>query len=112
LEAWFHLGTGRKVFRETVKFPPVQRDLSIVVDKDLDYSKIRSAILQANIAEVQTVFPFDLYTGEKLPPDKKGVSISIIYQAMDRTLTEEEVNRFQEAVLALLREKLGAQLRN
>jgi phenylalanyl-tRNA synthetase beta chain len=112
LEAWLNLGTGRKVFREIAKFPSIQRDVSIIVDKDLDYSKIRSAILQANIAEVQTVFPFDLYTGEKLPPDKKGVSISIIYQAVDRTLTEEEVNRFQEAVLALLREKLGAQLRN
>jgi phenylalanyl-tRNA synthetase beta chain len=112
LEDWFNLVTGRKVFKEIIKFPSIQRDLSIIVDKDLDYSKIRSAILQANIAEVQTVFPFDLFMGEKLPPDKKGVSVSIIYQATDRTLVEEEVNRFQETVLALLRRKLDAQLRN
>jgi len=112
LEDWFNLATGRKVFKEIVKFPSVQRDLSIIVDKDIDYSKIRSAILQANIAEVQTVFPFDLFMGEKLPPGKKGVSVSIIFQATDRTLMEEEVNRFQETVLALLRKKLGAQLRN
>jgi phenylalanyl-tRNA synthetase beta chain len=112
LEDWFSRVTDRKVFKEIVKFPSVQRDLSIIVDKDVDYSRIRSAILQANIAELQSVFPFDLFMGEKLPPDKKGVSVSIIFQATDRTLMEEEVNHFQETVLALLRKKLGAQLRN
>jgi phenylalanyl-tRNA synthetase beta chain len=112
LEDWFNHVTGRKVLKEILKYPSIQRDLSIIVDKDVDYSKIRSVILQANIMELQTVFPFDLFMGEKLPPDKKAVSVRIIFQGTDRTLTEEEVNHFQETVLELLRKKLGAQLRN
>jgi phenylalanyl-tRNA synthetase beta chain len=81
------------------------------VDKDVDYSRIESTIEQANIKEIQKVFPFDLYVGDKLPSDKKGISISIVYQALDRTLTEEEVNQHQQKIGALLAEKLGVEIR-
>ena len=81
------------------------------VDKDVDYSRIESTIQEANIKEIQKVFPFDLYVGGKLPSDKKGISISIVYQAFDRTLTEEEVNQHQQKIGALLAEKLGVEIR-
>jgi phenylalanyl-tRNA synthetase beta chain len=68
-------------------------------------------VLEAGILEVRKCFPFDLYLGEKLPSGKKGVSISIVYQAFDRTLIEEEVNGFDEKIVNLLQTKLGAQLR-
>ena len=81
------------------------------VNKDIDYSRIESTIQEANIKEIQKLFPFDLYVGDKLPSDKKGISISIVYQALDRTLTEEEVNRHHEKIGALLAEKLGVEVR-
>jgi phenylalanyl-tRNA synthetase beta chain len=82
-----------------------------VLDKDTSYDAVESVVLQAGITEVQRCFPFDLYFGEKLPSDKKGISISIVYQSSDRTLVDEEVNQFHETILNLLRSKLGAQLR-
>ena len=81
------------------------------VNKDIDYSTIESTIQQAHIEEIQKIFPFDLYMGERLPSDKKGISISIVYQALDRTLTEEEVNQHQQKIGALLAEKLGVEIR-
>ena len=47
-----------------------------------------------------------------MPPNKKGISISIVFQGKDRTLLEEEINRYQERILNLLRENLGAELRS
>jgi phenylalanyl-tRNA synthetase beta chain len=108
---WQSSRSDGKVLSEIPKFPSVQRDLSLIVKADLAYTEIESTIEQASIKEIRRVFPFDLYTGEQLPPGKKGISIAILYQATDRTLVEEEVNRYHETIVALLADKLGAQLR-
>jgi len=111
LEAWYRYQSPERVSVELPKFPAVQRDLSLVLAKDIDSAAVEAVVLEAGIREVQRCFPFDLYFGEKLPSDKKGISISIVYQSSDRTLVDEEVNQFHETILNLLRSKLGAQLR-
>jgi len=111
LVAWYRYQPPERVSVELPKFPAVQRDLSLVLARDIDSAAIEAVVLEAGIREVQRCFPFDLYFGEKLPSDKKGMSISIVYQSSDRTLVDEEVNQFHETILNLLRSKLGAQLR-
>lgn len=97
--------------RKIPRFPAIQRDLSIVVDGDVRYGDIESAIRDTQIEELHWIFPFDLYQGGRLPHGKKGISIRLIYQRLDRTLVEEDANRFDKAVLASLRDRFGAQLR-
>jgi phenylalanyl-tRNA synthetase beta chain len=111
LGAWYRYESPERVSAELPKFPGVQRDISLVLAKDIDCAAIETVVLEAGIREVQRCFPFDLYFGEKLPSDKKGISISIVYQSSDRTLVDDEVNQFHETILNLLRSKLGAQLR-
>jgi phenylalanyl-tRNA synthetase beta chain len=111
LAPWYRFQAGEHLVEEPAKFPAVRRDLSLVIDQSLNYRAIESTVLEAGILEVRKCFPFDLYLGEKLPSGKKGVSISIVYQAFDRTLVEEEVNGFDEKIVNLLQTKLGAQLR-
>ena len=96
---------------EIPRFPAIQRDLSIVVDGDVSYGEIESAIRDTRIEELHWIFPFDLYQGGRLPRGKKGISIRLVYQRLDRTLVEEDANRFDQAVLASLRDRFGAQLR-
>ena len=93
------------------RFPAIQRDLSIVVDEDVSYGDIESAIRDTQIEDLQGIFPFDLYQGGRLPRGKKGVSIRLVYQRLDRTLVEEDANRFDQAVLVGLSDRFGAQLR-
>ena len=97
--------------RKIPRFPAIQRDLSIVVDGDVSYGDIESAIRDTRIEELGWIFPFDLYQGGRLPRGKKGISIRLVYQRLDRTLVEEDANRFDQAVLASLRDRLGAELR-
>lgn len=97
--------------RRIPRFPAIQRDLSIVVDGDVSYGDIESAIRGTRIRELHSIFPFDLYRGGRLPHGKKGISIRLVYQRLDRTLVEEDANRFDQAVLASLRDRFGAQLR-
>jgi phenylalanyl-tRNA synthetase beta chain len=111
LHSEYDPASAEKIFHEIPRFPSIERDLSLVVANDVTYSKIESTITQAGIKEIQRIFPFDLYIGEHLAPGKKGISVTVSYQASDRTLVEDEVNRYHETIVRLLAEKLGAQLR-
>ncbi|MFN8008012.1 MAG: phenylalanine--tRNA ligase subunit beta [Terriglobia bacterium] len=111
LGSCYRFDSEERVFVEFPKYPAVQRDLSIVVGRETDYQSIESVVHAAGIEEIQNVFPFDLYQGDKLPAQKKGISVSIIFQGKDRTLLEEEINRYQDRIIKLLGDKLGAELR-
>jgi phenylalanyl-tRNA synthetase beta chain len=112
LGSWYGLEIPGKGFSEIPKFPAIQRDLSIIVDQAIDYGRIEATIKAAGIREIQKIHPFDVYLGQDLPTGKKAVAFSVIYQVLDRTLVEDEVNRFQEILLERLTKELGAQLRS
>jgi phenylalanyl-tRNA synthetase beta chain len=101
---------GRR-FQPLPKFPAVYRDLSIVVDKDLEAERIMDAIRAFYQPFVEEVAVFDIYQGPPIPDGKKGVSYRIRYQANDRTLTDEEVNRYHEKLLSRLKEVFQLDLR-
>jgi phenylalanyl-tRNA synthetase beta chain len=60
---------------------------------------------------VSEVTLFDVYTGEQVPPGKKSLAYSIVYQSPERTLTDEEVDKLQERMLQRLEKEIGATLR-
>jgi phenylalanyl-tRNA synthetase beta chain len=103
-------GEGRR-FQPLPRFPAVYRDLSVVVDKDLEVSRVVETIRTFDQPFVEEVTVFDIYQGPPIPGGKKGVSYRIRYQANDRTLTDEEVNRYHENLLSRLREVFQLDLR-
>ncbi len=60
---------------------------------------------------VTRVALFDLYMGEQVPPGKKSLAFRIAYQSPDRTLTDEELQSAEQAILTRLSNQLGAALR-
>jgi phenylalanyl-tRNA synthetase beta chain len=103
-------GEGRR-FEPLPKFQAVYRDLSIVVDKALEAERVMEAIRAFRQPFVEEVALFDIYQGPPIPEGKKGVSYRIRYQANDRTLTDEEVNRYHGKLLSRLREVFQLDLR-
>lgn len=103
--------TVGKRFRILPKFPAVSRDLSLIVDEGVEVENLSQAIRGSGVPFVDQIVLFDLYRGAPIPPGKKGVSYRIRYQAADRTLTDEEVNRYQEQIVLRLREMFHVQLR-
>ncbi len=79
-------------------FPPVLRDLALVVDAGTPADEIRTRLVQAARAAaggafaVESVEVFDVYRGEGLPEGKKSLAFSLVFRATDRTLTDDEVN--------------------
>ncbi len=100
-----------KRFRPLPKFPAVFRDLSMVVDEWLEVEKVTEAIWALQQPFVDEVHLFDVYRGAPIPEGKKSISYRIRYQAPDRTLTDEEVNRHHEKIIFRLMEIFKAELR-
>jgi phenylalanyl-tRNA synthetase beta chain len=100
-----------KRFSPLPKFPAVYRDLSMVVDEDMEVAKVTEAIRMLQQPFVDEVSLFDVYLGAPIPQGKKGISYRLRYQASDRTLTDEEVNRYHEKIIFQLMEIFKAELR-
>ena len=107
----------RARFQEWSPFPPVTKDIALVVDAALPAAdvldKVRSAATKAagKAFALESVTCFDVYTGAGLPEGKKSLAFSITYRAPDRTLTDDVVNKTFEQTIAFLEKTPGYQTR-
>jgi phenylalanyl-tRNA synthetase beta chain len=93
------------------RFPAAQRDLAIVVGRDVPEAEVAAAIRGAGAELVRGVELFDVYTGAGIAEDKKSLAYALSYQSAERTLTDAEVERTQAAILDELGKRFGAVLR-
>jgi len=93
------------------KYPRIRRDFSLLIDREVRFSDVRSAVLSSGIAELMTVVPFDRLSEGPFPKSCYSLAIAVEYQAPDRTLTDAEVDEYDRRVLARL-EIIGAKLRS
>jgi phenylalanyl-tRNA synthetase beta chain len=98
-------------YRTLPRFPAAFRDIAIVVDKSLPVGALEATIRQAGGEMLQDVRLFDRYTGKPIPEGKISVAFSISYSHPDRTLTDDEVESAQRAIVAALESGHGAMLR-
>ena len=87
------------------------RDLAIVVDQRVPAQDVHDAIVRSGGELLRSATLFDVYTGEPIPPGKKNLTYSLVYQSQERTLTDAEANALQERIIRALHEEFGAVLR-
>lgn len=90
---------------------PVRRDLSIVIDKQINVGDIVSAIKSKPINRLVEFYPFDIYEGKGIENNKKSIAFLILMQDTYKTLEENEVNDIVDQVLNVLKTKFDATLR-
>jgi len=102
--------TRIKEYQPIPRFPSVTRDIALVIDEQVSYRTVENIIFSFPLVAKVTLF--DLYRGEQIAEGKKSFAIRIVYQSPSYTLTDEEVDRTQEQMLARLHQELGATLRD
>jgi phenylalanyl-tRNA synthetase beta chain len=100
-----------KVYAKANKYPSLIRDLAFVVDEKVLYNKIREE-LEGFDSLLTGIELFDVYQGKNLPEGQKSLAFHVVYSSLERTLESEEVDALQERLIADLKEKFGAQIRN
>jgi len=93
------------------RYPAVERDLALVMDRDRPAGKVAAMMKETGGALVESVEPFDVYTGEQVTEGKKSVAFALVLRAHDRTLTDEEASAVLERIVKRAKKEFGAQLR-
>ena len=99
------------VFKNISKFPPVERDIAIVLGEDVAYEKVIDCIKKSAGANLDEVALFDIYRSEQIGKNKKSMAFNLIFRSDDRTLNVEEIDSDMNNILAALKNELGAELR-
>jgi len=93
------------------KFPPLRRDISVLVNKDTNVGEIVNEVNSHLISRVIDFYPFDIYEGKGVENNKKSIAFLILMQDTYKTLEDEEVNNIVSQVLDILKNKFKASLR-
>jgi len=100
-----------RTFQSLPKYPPVSRDIALVMDEGIPGQRIWDIIRRFKNKYIEEIRIFDYYKGSSIPPGKKSLGYRIKYQSYDHTLTDREVNRWHEELVQVLCRELGAELR-
>ncbi len=98
-------------YRSLSKYPPVIRDLALLVDKNLSVSKLLNEIKSQLGDYLEDVAVFDVYAGPKVGEGKKSVGVRLTLRSLKGSLSGEEVNRLVEELVRRLKERLGVEIR-
>jgi phenylalanyl-tRNA synthetase beta chain len=93
------------------RYPSIRRDFSLLLNRDIRYADVQQTIRALNLPELMHVEPFDRMETGPFPESKYALAVSLVYQSPDRTLTDDEVENFDKAILKILQQRLGAELR-
>lgn len=91
--------------------PAVERDLALIVADAVPVADLRAALEAEGGDWLERLVLFDLYRGKPLADGEKSIGFRLLFRAGAATLTDAEVNRVMERVMARLAERFGARIR-
>ena len=94
-------------YKPLPSFPRMIRDLNFVLDEETTWSELEEVVREAAGPLLDTVTFASQYRGPQIPADKKSYVFTVGYRADDRTLTSEEVDEAQAALISACTDKLG-----
>jgi phenylalanyl-tRNA synthetase beta chain len=92
-------------------FQASQRDIAIVLSKELSADELIDSIRSLKQADLVDVNLFDVYEGEHIEQGKKSVALNLTYQSREATLTDEQLAEKVSKIVAHLETKFSAKLR-
>ncbi len=103
---------ARSFASSSVKFPPVSRDLALVVPTSVQHADFAKSFKGFKRKKhLRDYRLFDVYQGAHIPTGKKSMAFSLNFQSDEKTLTDQDVEKEVEALLNWLKSDLDADLR-
>ena len=101
---------GEEAYRDFTPFPPVDRDLAVLVAEEMPASSVLAAVRDSGGELLASVSVFDVYSGEGVGEGEKSLALRLRFRAPDRTLSDEEIEPIWSGIIAAL-EEIGGKLR-
>jgi len=98
-------------FEPLPKFPAVFRDISLIVQREVESTRIQEIVKREGGDLLESVHLYDLFEGGKIDRAEKAMTLRICYRSREGTLEGKEINRLHEAIIKGIRQETGARLR-
>ena len=105
------LRQSKKSF-QAFNYQKSERDFAFVIDKIFKIGALEKIIRDVDENLIQNVSTFDVYEGENIPKDKKSVAINVTLQAIDKTLSENDLDEISKKIIDTVSKKTGATIRS
>jgi phenylalanyl-tRNA synthetase beta chain len=92
------------------KYPGMRRDLSLVVDKSLNFASLKDVVKGVKLPLLQDIRVFDVFEGKPLEANTKAVALSFHFLNAEATLTDVEVDACMAKLMKAF-EASGAKIR-
>jgi len=111
LDALLDVSLGAYAYQAVSRFPAVREDIAVVVDEAITAAQMEATIRNAGGKLLRDVRLFDLYRGEQIGSGRKSLAYRLVYQADDRTLTDDDATKIRAKIIKALERELSAMLR-
>jgi phenylalanyl-tRNA synthetase beta chain len=113
LDALLDMSLGAYAYQAVSRFPAVREDIAVVVDEAITAAQVEATIWNAggSLRVLRDVRLFDLYRGEQVSAGRKSLAYRLVYQADDRTLTDDDATKIRAKIIKALERELSATLR-
>jgi phenylalanyl-tRNA synthetase beta chain len=98
-------------YKAPSRYPAIERDLALIVAPEIPAIDIEHAVRAGADGVVGSVRVFDEYRGPQVETGKKSVAVRVVLQRDDATLTDADADKHIASILASLRERCGAKIR-
>ncbi|MBU0986900.1 MAG: phenylalanine--tRNA ligase subunit beta [Proteobacteria bacterium] len=92
------------------KFPATSRDITLIVDKDIEALRILKKVETLDEKLMENLHLFDIFEGHPIPLGKKSISFRIIYRSASGTLEDDQVNHIHKNITDRLLKEFDATL--
>ena len=103
--------TKKKSYSEPLRFPNILKDFAFILDRSVKYSEVKEFITKNASTLLKSVNVFDVYESKEMGNEKRSIAINLEYYDMERTLTEEEIEKDFLNLINLIKNKFNAVLR-
>jgi phenylalanyl-tRNA synthetase beta chain len=111
LEELLKVSLGAHAYKAVSRFPAVREDIAMVVDEAIPAAQVEVCIRHAGGELLRDVRLFDLYRGGQIGAGRKSLAYRLVYQADDRTLTDDDAAKIRTQIIQALERELNAMLR-
>ncbi len=105
------LATEEQEYSLISSFPSAIRDIAVLVPLEVKVVDVLNIINRVGGKLIKDIDLFDIYEGEEIIKGKKNLAFHIIYQAEDRTLSSEEIDKVQNKIIKTLEEETSWEAR-
>ncbi|RVZ51246.1 phenylalanine--tRNA ligase subunit beta [Helicobacter pylori] len=89
-------------------YPSSVRDLTLIIDENTAFSRIKKALKNAQIPNLSEILPLDIF---KESDNTIALSVRCVIHSLEKTLNDEEVNSAVQKALEILEKEFNARLK-